>query len=63
MAMLIFAAVLTMALRDWMIDIHSSWYGIVKADLPNIYFRYLANYKIAFFVFNLVPYLALRIMA
>lgn len=30
---------------------------------PLIYFQYLAQYKIAIFVFNLVPYIALKIMA
>ena len=37
-------------------------FGVDEADLPGIYFRYIAQYKILIFVFNLMPYLALRIM-
>jgi hypothetical protein len=62
LAMLMFAAILLTAKRDWMMDIHSTWYGVAKDDLPKTYFEYLAYYKIAIFVFNLIPYLALRIM-
>jgi len=60
---LIFSAIALMLMRDWVIKIHSGWYGVPEADLPGIYFRYLATYKIAILVFNLVPYLALRIVA
>ena len=49
--------------RNWVADIHSRMFGLAAADLDRIYFAYLANFKIAVIVLNLVPYLALRVMA
>ena len=42
--------------------IHRKMFGLSEEVLSKEYFRYLANYKIAIFIFNLVPYLALRIV-
>ncbi|MEP2777463.1 MAG: DUF6868 family protein [Luteolibacter sp.] len=42
--------------------LHGKLFGIGEADLRTAYFQYLANYKIAIIVFNMVPYLALCIM-
>lgn len=43
--------------------LHGRLFGLDEACLRRTYFRFLADYKIAFLVFNLIPYLALRIMA
>ncbi len=51
------------ALRDWVKGIHSSLYGIPGDQLDAIYFNYMANYKLLIFIFNLVPWIALQIMA
>ena len=61
-AFLIFASIALMAMRNSIAAIHSRMFGIDKSDLQTIYFKYLAYYKIAIIVFNLVPYLALRII-
>jgi hypothetical protein len=37
--------------------------GIPEADWPSHYIAYLSRYKIAIFIFNLTPFLALRIVA
>jgi hypothetical protein len=50
-------------MRSWVVSFHSKMSGVDEADLPKIYFEYLGNFKILIFVFNLVPYLALRVMA
>ena len=42
--------------------LHSKMFGVDMNDLPLEYFRFLGNYKLAIFVFNIVPYIALRIM-
>ncbi|TWU42622.1 DUF6868 family protein [Novipirellula artificiosorum] len=42
--------------------IHAQLFPIDEEQLPPIYFQFLANYKLAIFVFNLAPYLALKIM-
>ena len=46
----------------WVKGIHSKLFDIPVGDLNPMYFRFLANYKLAVFVFNLVPYVALKIV-
>jgi len=48
--------------RSWIIPIHSRMFDIEPARLVRIYFGYIAIYKILIIVFNLVPYLALRVI-
>ena len=50
------------AMRPSISKIHGGMFGLEEADLSRAYFQYLAQYKIMVFVFNLMPYLALRIM-
>lgn len=59
---LMLASVLIMIMRNTMLSIHGKMFGLDPADLSRAYFQYLAQYKIAIFVFNLVPYLALKII-
>ena len=47
--------------RRFLAAVHQKWFGLSELDLQREYFRYLANYKILTLVFNLVPYLALRL--
>ncbi|WP_026958516.1 DUF6868 family protein [Aliagarivorans taiwanensis] len=49
--------------KQRVIDIHQRWLHLDKEQLDARYFDYLAKYKLAIVVFNLVPYLALQIMA
>jgi hypothetical protein len=61
---LVFLGVATFALtamRGTILSIHRKMFGIAEEDLLLLYMKYLANYKIVVLVFNLVPYLALRI--
>jgi hypothetical protein len=37
-------------------------FGLGEADLSRAYFQYLAHYKIAILVFNLIPYVAVRLI-
>ena len=50
-------------MRNFASTIHEKMFGIDKAELPKMYFRYIANYKIAILILNIVPYLALKILA
>ena len=59
---LLVSSVLLMLLKEPISAIHGKMFGVDPSDLPSTYFQYLANYKIAIFVLNIVPYLALRIM-
>ena len=61
-------AVLTVAVlfltlfKKFIINLHSKLLGVNAAELPGLYFKYLANYKVAILVFNLIPYASLKIM-
>ena len=48
--------------RGFITRFHGKQFGMEEADLRKAYFKYLANFKLMIIVFNLVPYLALRIM-
>jgi hypothetical protein len=61
-AMLFFASIMLAAMRPSISKIHGRMFALEEADLSRAYFQYLAQYKIMVFVFNLMPYLALRIM-
>lgn len=48
---------------SWAKGIHSRLFNIPEDKLDPMYFSFLANYKLAVLIFNLAPYLALKIMA
>ena len=60
---LLFSSVTVMAMRGPISNIHSKMFGLGKEDLLRAYFQYLGNFKIAIIVVNVVPYIALIIMA
>ncbi len=59
---LLLTSVLIIALRDFVSNIHSRLFGLSVADVSKSYFQYLAQYKIAILVFNIVPYFVLVVM-
>ena len=59
---LVVAALGIAAMRGFAVKIHSGMYGLAEPDLLRAYFNYMANYKIAVFVLNLVPYIAVKAM-
>jgi Zn-dependent protease len=63
MGILLIAAIVAGPMRGVVSGIYSKMYGLSEADLSRAYFQYLAHYKIAIYVFNLVPYIALVIIA
>lgn len=63
MIILLFVSILLVLMRQSIMNIHSKMFGLKETHLSEAYFQYLAQYKIAIFIFNLVPYIALKIMA
>jgi len=63
LGMLCVAALALLLLRGPISKLHAGMYGLSEDDLSRAYFQYLAQYKLAIIIFNLVPYIALRIMA
>ena len=47
--------------RERIAAIHSKLMGVQESHLPEMYFKYLGNYKIAIIVLALAPYLAVRL--
>ena len=50
-------------LGDFTKRTHSAIFNVDESTLDTLYFRYLANYKLAIVVLNIVPYLALKLVS
>ncbi len=61
--MLFISTIMLTIMRSWVVKIHASTTGVSEAELPRIYIEFLGNYKILIIIFNVVPYLSLRLMA
>ena len=60
--LLLFSTVMLISAREPIVKLHSRMFAIDPTELPKAYIRYLGQYKALIIVFNLIPYLALRIM-
>ena len=59
---LMFSTISLLLFKGPITAIHSKMFGVDPENIATLYFQYLANYKIAIFMLNIVPYLALRLM-
>jgi hypothetical protein len=59
----LFSAFFIIVFKSFTINIHSKVIGVEASDLPNMYFKFLGNYKIGILLLNLSPYIALKLMA
>jgi hypothetical protein len=62
-ALLFLSIIMLVVMRGWIVRIHAKLSGVSEADLPTIYLQFLGNYKLFILMFNLVPYIALRLSA
>ena len=60
--LLMFSSIFVVALRGTASRIHGKMFNLDEKYLSQAYFQYLAQYKIAIIVLNIVPYFALRII-
>jgi hypothetical protein len=60
--MLLFWWLLFMFGRNFVYTMHSKWFKIPEESFDKIHYAGMAIYKLMIFVFNLVPYLAMRIV-
>ena len=60
--LLIFTVIIFTFSIDIISQIHAKLFSLDKNSLPNLYFKWIAQYKILIIVFNIVPYFALLIM-
>lgn len=63
LGLILLSTLMLVGFKDTIMDWHSRLFDINRATLPNTYFNYLASYKIGVLLFNLVPYLTLKIMS
>jgi hypothetical protein len=61
--LLAIAAISLMTMQSWIAPLHSRMFKVSEENLSRYYFQYLGNFKLLVIVLNLVPYLALRIIA
>ena len=62
-SVLLLSTILLITLKEPILKIHSRLFGLDEETLSLTYFQYLGNYKVAIYILNLVPYIALKIMA
>jgi hypothetical protein len=58
----VFSALFIVLFKSFITGLHSTLVGMDASELPSLYFKYLGNYKVSILVFNLTPYIALRLM-
>ena len=60
---LVFSSLVMMLMRGPISRLHGKMFGLGEEDISRAFYQFVAQYKIAIILFNLVPYLALVIMA
>lgn len=60
--MLSFTVFLVIVMKEQLIKIHTKLFGLDRENLQLVYFQYLGHVKIAIFMLNLMPYIALKII-
>ena len=48
--------------HDWIYRMHGKWFKLSEERYDEIIFNMIGGYKLLVFVFNIVPYLAFRIV-
>jgi len=48
--------------HDWMYGLHGKWFKLSLANFDAIHYAGMAFFKLLIFMFNLAPYLALRMV-
>ncbi|MBN2375708.1 MAG: hypothetical protein JXD22_04865 [Sedimentisphaerales bacterium] len=61
MGLLIFSFLMLSLARQWVYRIHSKMFPMTEPQFNTIIYSLLGAYKILVFVFNIVPYIAVRI--
>lgn len=60
--LLILSALILTFAGGWVYRVHSKWYPIPKETFYAVIYSFVGLYKLLFFVFNLIPYIALVII-
>ena len=60
--LLMLSSIFIIVIRETISRIHGKMFNLDEKYLSQAYFQFLAQYKIAIIVFNIVPYFALKTM-
>ena len=60
---MVFAFTMLMGLGDWVVRIRAKLFGIDEASVRKAHFHFFLAYAILMTIFNLVPYIVLKIMS
>lgn len=58
-----FTTLMLVLCQSWICKVHSRLLNIKVESLPELYFKYLANYKVLVMLLNVSPYLSLKIIS
>jgi hypothetical protein len=61
--LLIFWFVAFVLAHDWLQRLHGRWFSIQEEKFDAIHYTLMAVFKLLIFMFNLVPYVSMRIIA
>ena len=62
LALLIWWLVFFLLAHDWTYQFHSRWFAISVEKFDAIHYASMAFFKLSILLFNIVPYLAIRIV-
>ncbi|WP_415894762.1 DUF6868 family protein [Neptuniibacter sp. PT34_22] len=61
-AVLLFTTLALMLMRSFVVPLHSKLLGVSEGQLPALYFKYLASFKLLSLFLFIIPYLSLKLM-
>ena len=62
-ALLLLSSLMCICAGDWVYRIHSKWFSISRETFNVEIYSFIGLYKVLVFVFSLIPYIALLIVA
>jgi hypothetical protein len=60
--LLLLSFLICISARDWIYQMHSRWFPMSRETFNVTLYSFLGAYKMLFWVFNAIPYIALLIM-
>jgi len=60
--LLVFSSLFILSARGWICRLHGKMFRLPEEKVASALYKTIAFYKILIFVFNVVPYIALRII-
>ncbi len=60
--LLFLAFIIVTLFQSQIVQLHARLFGLNKQEIPALYFEYLGHYKLLILIFNLVPYIAIKVV-